>query len=364
MEDNIVNDTWTNPLPTDDGYYSSTPSDESRTNLFYESPVLIQVIYYIIGITGIVGNSVVILVMYLTPNLHDVTNYIITNQSIIDLYASIVFVFNYVVWANPDPSDLPSNPFLAQLVCKVWRSRYIFWGCVRVSAANLMCLTMERYYAVCHAISYKKHVRKVHVIFISVFVWIFGYTYQLPMFALNNVHEDGVCRLIWPGPIAQSAFGISILVTQWLFPVCLMTYVYVKILKVLRNTVQPSLPPNTTDTDNPEAARAPMNKRTVMARRNVIKTLLIVAVTYVICWGPNFTFFAYFNVGGKVDFSGPYYFVGAAMSLANMAVNPFIYAFKYRRFQQGLLSLFRCSSLEGRFSQKTTSTLRNTGEAT
>ncbi|XP_038046735.1 beta-1 adrenergic receptor-like [Patiria miniata] len=76
------------------------------------------------------------------------------------------------------------------------------------------------------------------------------------------------------------------------------------------------------------------------ARRNTFKTLLIVCAAFIICWTPNQIFFFLSNLGLKVDFSSPIFYITIGMVALNSCLNPFIYAIKYKQFQKGLKVVF------------------------
>ena len=76
------------------------------------------------------------------------------------------------------------------------------------------------------------------------------------------------------------------------------------------------------------------------ARKNIIKSLLIVTITFAICWTPNQIIYLVSNLGGYVDFSGVLYDISVVMAFCNMCCNPFIYTFQYRKFQKGVMKLF------------------------
>ncbi|XP_072047193.1 galanin receptor 2b-like [Amphiura filiformis] len=78
------------------------------------------------------------------------------------------------------------------------------------------------------------------------------------------------------------------------------------------------------------------------ARRNVLKTLLLVFAAFVVCWTPNQFFFLFYNLGFNLTFVSPAYTVTVIMAQSNSAVNFFVYGFKYKQFRRGLRKLFRC----------------------
>ena len=86
------------------------------------------------------------------------------------------------------------------------------------------------------------------------------------------------------------------------------------------------------------------------AGRNAAITSLMVCCGFVVCWSPNQILFFLSQVGYAVDFGGWFYHFTVTLVATNSCVNPFIYAAKYREFQQGirrLVSRFTKQSPDG-----------------
>ena len=73
-----------------------------------------------------------------------------------------------------------------------------------------------------------------------------------------------------------------------------------------------------------------------LARRNTIKTLLIVGCGFIICWTQNQVLYLLHNLGYPVDFNGTYFQYTVLMGFLNCTVNPFIYLAQYRDYQMAL----------------------------
>jgi hypothetical protein len=83
-------------------------------------------------------------------------------------------------------------------------------------------------------------------------------------------------------------------------------------------------------------------KKLSRAQKNLTKTLLFVAVAFVVCWTPNQVFFLFLSLGFQIpghQLIGP---LSAGLCFANCCVNPFTYAIKYVEFRAGLRRLLRC----------------------
>ena len=73
-----------------------------------------------------------------------------------------------------------------------------------------------------------------------------------------------------------------------------------------------------------------------VARRNTIKTLLIVGCCFIICWFQNQFAYLIFNCEYNIDFNSTYIHFTILMVFLNCTVNPFIYLFQYRDYQIAL----------------------------
>ena len=105
-----------------------------------------------------------------------------------------------------------------------------------------------------------------------------------------------------------------------------------------------------------------------IARRNTVKTFLIISICFVLCWSCSQFYYLLYNLGYHVDFNGTFFKVALLMAFGNCTVNPFIYLVKYRDYQIALRELFNCKqrgdgNLEGKQSGMFTSVTAISSEA-
>ena len=81
-----------------------------------------------------------------------------------------------------------------------------------------------------------------------------------------------------------------------------------------------------------------------LARRNTIKTFLLISICFVICWSNNEVYYFMYNLGYKANWNGTYFKFTLLMVFLNCTVNPFIYLVKYEDYQRALKNLFGCCS--------------------
>ena len=85
-----------------------------------------------------------------------------------------------------------------------------------------------------------------------------------------------------------------------------------------------------------------------VARRNTIKTLLIVGCCFIICWSQNQFAYMLFNCGYNIDFNSTYFHFTILMVFLNCTVNPFIYLIQYRDYQIALRKIIHCGKKRAR----------------
>ena len=108
-------------------------------------------------------------------------------------------------------------------------------------------------------------------------------------------------------------------------------YCYGKIIWVLSKRAESNL--DTTDSQGDKFQ---------LAKRNTIKTFLIVSVCFVLCWLNAQLAYLLYNLGFNISLAGTYNKVSTVIAFVNCTINPFIYLIKYRDYQMALKSFFSC----------------------
>ncbi|XP_033107448.1 histamine H2 receptor-like [Anneissia japonica] len=285
-----------------------------------------KLLYSIVGTIGCSTNGFAVFILYNLQNRCSTTNLLITNQCIIDFLTSFV---SLCLFLDSDiMTRLPDSSVAAELVCKFWSSKYIFWSSIYSSTANLVVLTFDRYFAVMYPLKYKIVKEKCRMkVMLLLIPWISGFGFVLLWLAAHTV-KDRKCIQSWPSVEYQKAFGLLNGLYILIIPIGVMLFVYFRIFRALRRRVG--------------SISQGVSAISAARRLNIIRTMLIVSVTYVICWTPNQIAFINFTLGGKFNFNGPLYYITVAMSLCNICINPIIYTFKYDDFRVGMRKTLPC----------------------
>ena len=123
----------------------------------------------------------------------------------------------------------------------------------------------------------------------------------------------------------MSAFGLCLVLIEFLIPLAILIYCYGRIVWVLSRRIDSQFNSAENQTDKFQ-----------IARRNTIKTFLLISVCFVVCWSSEQAFYFMFNLGYHSDFNGLFYKVSVVMAFCNCTINPFIYLVKYRDYQIAL----------------------------
>lgn len=193
---------------------------------------------------------------------------------------------------------------------------------------------------------------KRRALFLLVSVWVIGLGFNAGyMIPTAIVGKDGkTCHIYenWPSDNFRKVFGVCMTTVQFFIPLTILIYAYVRIvyvLKAVRNIHEKN-----------EGSR---QSRYHHAQKNTIKTLAIVAMSFVLCWSWNQIYYTMMNLGFPTDFASPFYHFTVICVFLNCCINPFIYVVQYERFQIAMKEMF-CKIKGEEFSSQLSNTNRNT----
>ena len=135
----------------------------------------------------------------------------------------------------------------------------------------------------------------------------------------------------WPSVLFSSIFGMVLITLQFILPVIILVYCYGRIVWILTRRIDSNLQTSDKQTD-----------KFMLARKNTIKTFLLVGLFFIICWSNNEVYYLMYNLGYNADWNGNYFQFTVLMVFLNCTVNPFIYLVKYRDYQSALKRLVGC----------------------
>ena len=299
----------------------------------------LKICYLIIGSLGMVGNAFVILVILRFKQLRKtVTNQFLVNQSLVDFLAAFLIIATSFIRQIPASSSSLGK----EIFCRAWLSNMLVWSAFTTSTYNFVLMTYERYFAIVYPMKPSRRITHRRAYALMVITWIFGLLF-VGSYALTTsvVNEHDVCSAYtaWPNTIAQKATGTVTVMVEFIFPLILNSFANIHMSIVLKKH---------TFNNKDDSMSGRWTERMEKAQRNMVKTLILVFSSYVICWIWNQIYFTLYNFGyHRADLSSNFYHFTVIAVFCNCCMNPFLYMIKYHQFQKAVKQLFNCHRSRG-----------------
>ncbi|XP_071478276.1 allatostatin-A receptor-like [Diadema antillarum] len=302
------------------------------------------------AILGIVGNSLVIIVLFIRRELSRPTDTLVGALAAADLLASVFMI------PLPQALTVPTS-FLGQVYCKVVHSSMFLWVSFEASTYTLTAIAVERYIAVAYPFQFKNLVTRKRVTIVIIANWILGFmitSYIFKSAMLDN--STNHCAPAFLSKDVQMLIGTNLFLMNFLLPALVSLTMQALTVHVLyRQSLVFRKVGNREDRSNPTT-------RHLEARKRVLQMLFIVILVFIVCWGPSQCFYFVFNLGLLPDsyLFSPLQKALVVLSFGNSCANPIIYTIRYPEFRSAIGELF--SSKKGKtkaalFSERTEGTM-------
>ncbi|XP_034075339.1 somatostatin receptor type 5 [Gymnodraco acuticeps] len=276
--------------------------------------VLIPLIYIIVCVIGLGGNTLVIHIVLHYSKIQSVTNIYIVNLAIADELFMLGLPFLAV---QNTLHSWPFGSFMCRLVMTVDSINQF---------TSIFCLTVmsiDRYLAVVHPIRSSKWRRPRVAKMVNGTVWALSFLVVMPVVIFANIQKGGgTCNIDWPEPanIWSAAFIIYTFTIGFFCPLLIICLCYLLIVFKIRSSGKKVLATST--------------KRR-KSERKVTRMVVIVVAVFVFCWLPFYGLnIINLLVSLPPEYHGLYYFV-VVLGYANSCANPIVYGFLSDNFKRG-----------------------------
>ncbi|XP_037614529.1 cholecystokinin receptor type A [Sebastes umbrosus] len=384
IQDMLINSTDLNKILCNFGIrnLSECESEQEPSHEIKDINQTVRILLYsLIFLLSVLGNSLIIVVLVRNRRMRTVTNLFLLSLAISDLMVSL-FCIPFTLIPN-----LMRDFIFGTGMCKL--VMYFMGVSVCVSTFNLVAISLERYSAICNPLTSRSWQTKSHAAKVITATWVASFILMLPYpissglkpFTRHNNSTGFMCRLVWPNDVIQQSWYVSLLLLLFLIPGIVMMTAYGLICMELyrgisfelssrkssreRQSSTGSIKPGDSDGCYLQPSKkksfslgsGSSRKSTVsrvcgsspgnlMAKKRVIRMLLVIVFLFFLCWTPVFVV----NAWQAFDRRSAYRLTGAPISYIHLlsytsaCVNPIIYCFMNKRFRQGMLSTFTCCS--------------------
>ena len=270
------------------------------------------------GIIGVVTNGVVLTALLSRDRVKKTVNIFIINQVALDLFSSTFLFVSYAM-------KLSSPQFVGTwFFCSVFDSDMITFAGLTGSIVSLVLIAAERYFLIVHPVLHKTQVRRSLIIALGTLPWIEGVVITMPGFWTSAV-VDGTCfkYYFWPSATSRLTFSICNILLTFLIPLLLLVFFYGSVLLVVRQRSQ-VFQGHYINQDIPTVLQTNAHR----AQMNILSTMIIVSVAFVVCWFPSNIWYTFLVVQYNVPNKDTFYSLTLFLIFLNISLNPFIYATK------------------------------------
>ncbi|XP_059368137.1 galanin receptor type 1-like [Carassius carassius] len=296
------------------------------TDTFGPEVVIVPVIFGCIFFVGIIGNTLVMIVIgkIKSRRSRSTTNIFILNLSIADL--------SFLLFCVPFHATIYSLPewIFGAFLCK--SVHYFHMVSMLVSIFTLVAMSVDRYIAV--VLSKKSpsiRNRRNALIAVGV-IWMLSFIFAVPVAQHQiltdhpNAPNSTFCWEIWTERVAKHTYKVTILVIGYLLPLVLITCCYAKVLYHLHKKMKI------------------MSKKSERSKRKTAQTVLLVVTVFLICWMPHHIIAMWVEFGHFPLNHATFAFriISHCLTYGNSCVNPILYAFLSENFRKACKQVFTC----------------------
>lgn len=282
---------------------------------FLEAIALIAIMF-----SAVVGNSLVVAVVYRKKELRNVTSIFIINLSISDIAVAVLCMPFSIVTAITDDWRF------GQQFCQINGFLNVFF--LLNSILTLTAISIQKYFAI--VMPLREAVTARRAIYAIVWTWCQSFITALtPVLGWNSyVHIPGrmQCSVKVPTNALEKINSFFIIVTGFVIPLGVMNFAYFNIfVNVRRHTrrLRKHVAPD-------EALKS---------ERNVTITLVIILALFLLCWAPFSVLVTFASLNKKKVLPEYFHIIAYWMGFLSSAVNPIVFALRTKSFRRGYLEI-------------------------
>ncbi|XP_006889108.1 PREDICTED: substance-K receptor [Elephantulus edwardii] len=285
--------------------------------------------YLTLVLVAVTGNATVIWIILAHQRMRTVTNYFIVNLALADLcMAAFNAAFNFVYASH-----------------NIWYFGHAFCyfqnlfpiTAMFVSIYSMTAITADRYMAIVHPFQPRLSAPSTKAVIAG--IWLVALALAFPQCFYSTITtEQGAtkCIVAWPGDgggMTRLLYHLVVIALIYFLPLVVMFVAYTVIgLTLWRRTV-------------PGHQIHGANLRYLQAKKKFVKTMVLVVVTFAVCWLPYHLYFILGNFQEDIychKFIQQVYLALFWLAMSSTMYNPIIYCCLNRRFRSGFRLAFRC----------------------
>ena len=283
-----------------------------------------SVLFSIMVIFNLVGNTLVILVVMRNRSMKTPTNYLLVNLASADIVVAIFIGIQFIA----TPTFNHPQGTLGSVLCRTITAGTPGWVGAVASVFSLVAISIERYWAVLHPHSQKIKLTKTKIIILALLSWMVSIIWAIPGFwATTYIKEINGCAHSFSKPIYAQLYTVGWSVVAGVIPITIMGALYSRVVYRLWFV-------------NNEATEA-TQRALLRYRKRVTKMVIFVTVVYILCWVPELLIY-FLGFTGAITLEAIHHAIASALIVFNSSINPTVYSLQSSKFRKHLGELICC----------------------
>ncbi|XP_027875109.1 tachykinin receptor 3a [Xiphophorus couchianus] len=308
--------------------YNGSNVTSNYTNQFVQPPwriALWSVAYSSVLAVAVFGNLIVIWIILAHKRMRTVTNYFLLNLAFSDAsMAAFNTLINFIYAAHGDW-------YFGDAYCKF--QNFFPVTSVFASIYSMTAIAVDRYMAIIHPLKPRLSAKVTMGVIVSIWSMAVVLAFPLCYFSTTRAQPHRtICYVAWPR-MADDHFMYHIIVTVlvYVLPLVVMGITYTIVGVTLWGS---EIPGDSSDNYHGQ----------LRAKRKVVKMMIIVVVTFALCWLPYHLYFIATGLNKRLmkwKYIQQVYLSVLWLAMSSTMYNPVIYCCLNSRFRTGFKRAFR-----------------------
>lgn len=308
-------------------------TDSNIHNFYsYVTRTTTLVFCFIIYITGIIGNSLILWTFYRIKSLQTQQNMFVAFLAIVDLVIiGYLLPFNmYVMFVN--------NGIFNTVLCKF--NALIIHVLFTCSVQYIMHIALSRYAKICHASRFKQIFTTKRIVLTAGSAFAVGIAFSLPIFLLKDFSMfDHTVHLCIFDRYGNPVYSLIYMVICLVIPILIITFCYLKIYCHVRKS-KVKLYQHWTN---------PLRRRRLIQELAQTRAQFAVFVAYLVLYFPFGITVISAQFGATTDFfADEFHAVATYSCFLNSCINSLLYGFLNRSMRKAYMQSLACFWRTGR----------------
>nr|XP_020009049.1 neuromedin-K receptor [Castor canadensis] len=281
--------------------------------------------YGVVVAVAVFGNLIVIWIILAHKRMRTVTNYFLVNLAFSDASMAAFNTLVNFIYA------LHSEWYFGANYCRF--QNFFPITAVFASIYSMTAIAVDRYMAIIDPLKPRLSATATKIVIGS--IWILAFLLAFPQCLYSKIKVmpgRTLCYVQWPeGPKQHFTYHIIVIILVYCFPLLIMGVTYTIVGITLWGG---EIPGDTCDKYHEQ----------LKAKRKVVKMMIIVVVTFAICWLPYHIYFiltAVYQQLNRWKYIQQVYLASFWLAMSSTMYNPIIYCCLNKRFRAGFKRAFR-----------------------